>query len=135
MTDIAKIKSPSAQTVAPGTAYIVLSERLFESEGVVDANTSGSTISVSEAGFYLVTVEAYEVGAGDQFLFLTGNGFTATTNDTLAFVGDTLGVSHGRGVVVKADAGANFGLQALNSGGGNVTYICALGICRLGVVG
>lgn len=135
MTDIAKIRSPGAQTVAPGLAYIVLSERQFESEGAVDGNTSGSSISVSEAGFYLVTFEVYEVGAGEQIAFLAGNAFTSTANDFIAFVGDALGVSHGRTVIVRADAGANFAIQVLNNGGGNVTYTCALAVCRLGAVG
>jgi hypothetical protein len=132
MMDIAKIQSPSAQTVQVGTANIILSELLFEDpDGVVDANPSGSSISVAQAGHYLVTYEAYVVGTGDQFLYLAGNGFTAGLTDFLNFNGDALGISHGRAVVVQASAGANIGLQAINSGAGAVTYLCALGVALL----
>jgi hypothetical protein len=134
--DIAKIKSPSAQTVAPGLAYIVMSEKLFEgADSVVHANPSASSISVDEAGYYLVIWEAMAFGTGLQTVYITGTGFSASVTDVISFVGDAAGMSHGRSIIVQATARANFGIQVINSGAGNVTYLCALSAAKLADVG
>lgn len=131
--DIGKIKSTGPQTVAPGTANINLNELVFDSEGVVDANASGSTISVSEAGYYLFVWEGLVVGTGDQTLYLTGSGISGadTGLEYIFFPGDALSVCQGKAVVLHCTAGAIVGLQALNSGGGNVTYLCSLGVVKV----
>lgn len=133
--DIGKIKSIGPQTVAPGNANIALNELVFEDpNGSVDANASGSTLSLSEPGYYLFVWECKVVGTGDQILYLAGDGIATTDTglELIFFTADAAGVCHGKTAILYATTGAVVGLQCLNSGAGSVTYLCSLAAVKLG---
>jgi hypothetical protein len=137
--DIARIKSPKAQTLTTLTsANVILSELLFEdSSGVVKANTSSGSITVSEAGYYLVIFDALVTGAGAPFIALSGNGFSAALSgiEFLQFDADATGVSKGRMVLLQMVAGADVGLFASNPSGVTLTFLCTLGVVKMADVG
>jgi hypothetical protein len=130
--ELAKLKSTTTQAVPSGAlTQLLMTTEVLQTGTEVIGTPASSSIQLTKAGYYLVSIEVFVVGSGQHQVYLTGNGFVSAGTEILDFTGTADGVCHGMSVLVRAGSATFFVLKAIHNAGANRNYQCAFSVNRM----